>query len=73
MIPKSLLCCYCADIGYREGTTGRALTTGMAVPGGASKMSVALCTSACGAAGFSLSGVEYAQECCKTPPSYERE
>ena len=28
-------------------------------------MTVALCTSACGAAGFTLSGVEYAQECCK--------
>lgn len=58
---------YYSDTECREGTNGRALTTGMGVAGGASAMTVALCTSTCGAAGFSLSGVEYARECCKIP------
>jgi hypothetical protein len=48
----------------REGTTGRALTDGVAVPGGPSNMTVDLCTSTCQAAGYVLAGVEFAQECC---------
>lgn len=49
-----------------EGTTGRTLTTGMAVTGGGAAMTVALCTSACKAANFIYAGVEYAGECCKS-------
>ena len=31
-------------------------------------MTVALCTSACHAAGYVLAGVEYSGECCKEDP-----
>ena len=47
---------------YTDAGT-RTLTTGMGVAGGASKMTVALCTAACQGAGYSLAGVEYADEC----------
>jgi hypothetical protein len=50
---------------YREGTNGRALTTFTSVTGGSSAMSVALCIQACNSTGFSMAGVEYADECCK--------
>ncbi|KOS19608.1 putative fungistatic metabolite [Escovopsis weberi] len=47
---------------YSEGTTGRALATGLnGVPG--DQMTVAKCTAGCQSAGFSLAGVEYAGEC----------
>ena len=48
---------------YTDSTGSRTLTTGMGVAGGASAMTVALCTSACKQNGFSLAGVEYANEC----------
>ena len=48
---------------YTDSTGGRTLTTGMAVQGGASAMTVALCTSACKQNGFTYAGVEYANEC----------
>ena len=48
---------------YAEGTTGRALTTGMTTTGGSNVMTVALCLSACQAAGYPLAGVEYSGEC----------
>ena len=47
---------------YTDGGA-RTLTTGMAVPGGASAMTVALCTAACKQNSFTLAGVEYANEC----------
>jgi len=50
----------------REGINGRALTTGMNVPGGANNMTVGLCINACQAAGYVLSGVEDAGECCRS-------
>jgi hypothetical protein len=49
----------------REGINGRALTTGMNVPGGTNNMTVGLCINACQAAGYVLSGVEDAGECCR--------
>ena len=39
----------------------RTLTTGMAVPGGPSAMTVALCTTACKSRNFLYAGLEYAQ------------
>ena len=48
---------------YSDSTGARTLTTGMGVPGGASAMTVALCTSACKQNGFTYAGVEYANEC----------
>jgi hypothetical protein len=47
----------------REGVNGRALGNGVAVTGG--KATVALCIAACKAAGFSIAGIEYANECCE--------
>lgn len=46
-----------------EGNGGRTLTLGMAVTGGAAAMTVEVCLDACQAAGYSLAGVEYSQEC----------
>ncbi|RDL36505.1 Uncharacterized protein BP5553_05857 [Venustampulla echinocandica] len=49
---------------YTEGDGGRALTTGpVTTPGGGSSMTIAVCVAACNAAGFSMAGVEYSQEC----------
>lgn len=48
---------------YTDSTGARTLTTGVAVTGGASAMTVALCTSACKSNGFKYAGVEYASEC----------
>jgi hypothetical protein len=48
-----------------DNVDGRALDTGMAVPGGANSMSVAACTAACDAGGYMYAGVEYAAECCE--------
>ncbi|QIW95400.1 hypothetical protein AMS68_000918 [Peltaster fructicola] len=48
---------------YAEGST-RTLANLYDVPGGSAKnMSVAACTSVCGANGYSLAGVEYASQC----------
>ncbi|KAL3421446.1 WSC domain-containing protein [Phlyctema vagabunda] len=50
---------------YTEGTSGRALSVGIAVPGGGANMTVANCVSACAAASttYVYAGVEYASEC----------
>jgi glyoxal oxidase-like protein/WSC domain-containing protein len=48
---------------YAEGTNGRALPNGAAVPGGAPAMTVELCQAACLDLGYTLAGVEYSQEC----------
>lgn len=48
---------------YTEGTSGRILPNAVNVAGGGANMSIALCTSACHAAGYSLAGAEYAGEC----------
>ncbi|MCJ1314408.1 hypothetical protein MMC25_008090 [Agyrium rufum] len=47
---------------YVDGTA-RTLTTPMAVTGGGSAMTVALCTSACSNGKYSYAGLEYAGEC----------
>lgn len=49
----------------REGTSGRALTNGLDVPGGKNNMTVANCVSTCQAAGYLLAGVKYSGECCQ--------
>lgn len=41
----------------------RTLANGVNVPGGGANMSIALCTAACGSAGYTLAGSEYAGEC----------
>ena len=40
----------------------KALANGVDVPGGGDNMTVTECTSACGAAGYTLAGVEYASK-----------
>lgn len=44
--------------------TSRTLPYTASIPGGGGAMTVEACQSACSAAGYSLAGVEYAQECC---------
>ncbi|KAI0378836.1 putative glyoxal oxidase [Hypomontagnella monticulosa] len=46
---------------YTEGTTGRGLTYGAAIP--STEMNAANCTAACRAAGYILAGTEYGGEC----------
>jgi len=48
---------------YSDNVNGRALTFGTSPVGGASKNSVESCTAACSAAGYSLAGMEYSDEC----------
>lgn len=50
---------------YSEGTSGRALTQSLTstVSGGSASMTVEGCQVACKAAGYSVAGLEYAQEC----------
>ena len=55
---------------YTDNVSGRALSNGVQVSGGAIAMTNELCQGACQAAGFSMAGTEYAQECCKTFFSY---
>jgi hypothetical protein len=50
---------------YRDNVDGRALPNGEAVLGGTNAMTNVLCQSTCLQAGFSISGTEYAGECCK--------
>lgn len=48
-----------------EGVTGRALAYGVgSIPG--TEMTVAKCTEACKAGSFTLAGLEYGGECCKS-------
>jgi glucan 1,3-beta-glucosidase len=49
---------------YTDNVSARALSYGMAVPGGAAAMTVEACEAVCQAAGYSIAGVEYSQECC---------
>jgi hypothetical protein len=43
----------------------RSLSIGTAVPGGTANTSVQTCTATCFSLGYSLSGTEFAQECCE--------
>jgi len=49
---------------YTDSNT-RTLPNVMTVPGGTTNMTIALCTSACKASGYTYAGAEYAGECCK--------
>ena len=52
---------------YNDSVNARTLPNTVATAGGQNAMTVALCLSACQQAGYSLAGVEYANECCKFP------
>ncbi len=51
---------------YTDSISARSLGHGVGVPGGASQMTVEACTAVCQASGYTLSGVEYSGECCKS-------
>ena len=51
---------------YSDSVGDRTLANEVATTNGSSAMTVALCVEACQAAGFSLAGVEYADQCCKS-------
>src|ERR1700761_9187426 len=48
---------------YSDSVGARTLLNGVATAGGGSAMTIALCTTACKQAGYSLAGAEYAGEC----------
>ncbi len=50
---------------YTDSVSARSLPFTASVPGGPSAMTVELCELTCLAAGYTLAGVEYADECCK--------
>lgn len=50
---------------YTDSVGSRSLAYTAAVAGGASAMTVEVCQSTCLGLGYSLAGVEYADECCK--------
>ncbi len=50
---------------YTDSVAARSLPYAAGVAGGAAAMTVELCEAACRSAGYSLAGVEYADECCE--------
>ncbi|OCK77835.1 copper radical oxidase [Lepidopterella palustris CBS 459.81] len=48
---------------YTDSVGARTLATGVQTTGGQGALTVALCTSACAAGGYTYAGVEYASEC----------
>jgi glucan 1,3-beta-glucosidase len=52
---------------YTDNPTARTLTTYLVVPGGQGATTIETCLAACQALGYSLAGLEYANECCKFP------
>lgn len=50
---------------YTDNVSGRSLAEGIPAPGGATNMTVQNCQAGCQALGFTLAGLEYADECCK--------
>jgi hypothetical protein len=50
---------------YSDNVSGRALPNGEPVPGGTNSMTNEACQTACGNAGYSYAGTEYAGECCR--------
>ncbi len=50
---------------YTDSVSARSLPYAAGVPGGPSAMTNELCQSTCAAAGYTLAGTEYSDECCK--------
>jgi glucan 1,3-beta-glucosidase len=53
---------------YTDSISARTLANYIVVPGGPGATTIEACLATCNAAGYSLAGVEFSQECCK--PSY---
>ena len=52
---------------YTDRTSARTLGNHLEVPGGPAAMSIEACLTACQSAGYTLAGVEFSGECCKSP------
>lgn len=52
---------------FTDNTSSRTLKNYIVVPGGQGATTRESCQSACQALGYTVSGVEYANECCKFP------
>lgn len=50
---------------YVDSTTARTLSYAAGVPGGPANMTNEACTATCKAAGYTIAGTEYSQECCE--------
>ena len=50
---------------YTDSVSARSLPYAAGVSGGPSAMTNELCQSTCAAAGYTMAGTEYADECCK--------
>ncbi len=50
---------------YSDNVDSRSLVNAVGVTGGAAGMTIELCEAACKANGYTIAGVEYADECCK--------
>lgn len=50
---------------YTDNVSARTLSNYIVVPGGQSATTIESCQAACKAAGYTLAGVEYSNECCK--------
>jgi len=53
---------------YTDNVSGRALSYGLAVPGGPTALTIEICLSGCKALGYIYAGVEYSDECCVLSP-----
>jgi hypothetical protein len=51
---------------YTDSVSARSLPYAAGVPGGPTAMTNELCQSTCLAAGYSLAGTEYSDECCES-------
>lgn len=51
---------------YTDSVSARSLPYAAGVPGGPTAMTNELCQSTCHAAGYSLAGTEYSDECCES-------
>lgn len=50
---------------YTDSVSARTLGNAEGVPGGPTAMTIEACQAVCKAGGWTLAGVEYADECCK--------
>jgi glucan 1,3-beta-glucosidase len=50
---------------YTDNVSARTLSNYIIVPGGQGATTIEACQAACRSFGYSLAGVEYANECCK--------
>jgi glucan 1,3-beta-glucosidase len=57
---------------YSDNPSARTFSYYLVVPGGQGATTIQSCVAACSALGYSLAGIEYANECCKFPLLHSR-